>query len=370
MNILIDARMIAWPGIGRYTERLLEHLQSLDEAHTYTVLMLPADKARWRPSNDRFSLVYADIRPYGLAEQTRLPRLLNRLKPDLVHFLHFTAPVAYRGRYVVTIHDLILLRYQNLRGNALRRLKYRSKHVVMRRAIRSAAKRAVFIITDTHFVKDDIIATLGAPITKVKVIPLASDTLIAEAQPITKPHLGSDYLLYVGSFFPYKNIAALIDALKLLVTTRPGLKLILAGKVDSFADRLKNHAASLGVADQVIFTGYVSDGELVWLYQHAAAYVFPSLSEGFGLPGLEAMSQGTPVISSNASCLPEVYADAAHYFNPYSTADMAAKIAEVLDDPKLQQQLRMAGNEHLKDFSWEAMAKRTLELYQQALDRS
>jgi glycosyltransferase involved in cell wall biosynthesis len=369
MNILLDARMIAWPGIGRYTERLLQHLETLDEEHNYIVLMLPADKQRWQATNPRFKAVYADIRPYGLAEQTKLPRLLNRLKPDLVHFLHFTAPLAYRGRFVVTIHDLILLRHQNLRGHALRRASYKSKLKVMRRVMVSAANRAETIITDTQFVKDDIVATLGAPASKVEVIPLASDPLLANAEPITRLNLSDGYLFYVGSFFPYKNIGRLIEALKQLAPTHPNLKLVLAGKLDSFSDRLKDHTQEQGVADHVIFTGYVTNGELVTLYQQAALYVFPSLDEGFGLPGLEAMTQGTPVLAAKASCLPEVYADAAAYCDPSSTDDIARQITTLLADPKKLQALTEAGHKRVKAFSWTKTTQATLAVYRTALSR-
>lgn len=367
MNILIDARMIAWPGIGRYTERLLQQLERQDDEHDYTVLMLPGDKARWRPSKPRFKTVYASIRPYGVAEQTKLPKLLHSLRPDLVHFLHFTAPLAYRGRYIVTIHDLTLLRYQNLRGSSLRRLSYKSKHVVMDRAIRSAARRAEAIITDSQFVKDDIVRTLRVSADKVSVIPLASDPLLAKAESIAKFNLNHDYLLYVGSFFPFKNLGRLINALELLSPAHPELKLVLVGKLDSFADALKSHANKTGVADRIVFTGYVSDGELVSLYQGASLYVFPSLAEGFGLPGLEAMTQGTPVLAARASCLPEVYGQAAAYFDPNDTDDMAHQIEALLANPKRLQELTTAGHKRVRDFSWSRTAEQTLEVYQRAL---
>jgi glycosyltransferase involved in cell wall biosynthesis len=367
MKILIDARMIAWPGIGRYTERLLQQLESINDTDTYAVLMLPKDRARWQPKTARFSVVYANIRPYGFAEQTRLPALLYRLNPDLVHFLHFTAPIAYRGRYVVTIHDLILMRYQNLRGSTLRKSVYKAKLQVMNHAISSAAKRAETVITDTQFVKDDIIANLKIPPAKITVISLASEALMAKAEPITRFSLGNDFIFYVGSFFPYKNIGRLIDALKELLPTHPKLRLVLAGKLDSFSDALKKHAKELGVADKIIFTGFVSNGELVSFYQAASVYTFPSLAEGFGLPGLEAMSYGLPVVSSNATCLPEVYGDAAVYFNPLDVNDMAAKISEVLDNKSLREDLRRRGLARVKDFSWERMAKETLEVYKKAL---
>jgi glycosyltransferase involved in cell wall biosynthesis len=118
----------------------------------------------------------------------------------------------------------------------------------------------------------------------------------------------------------------------------------------------------------VIFTGYVSEGRLRWLYEHAAAYVFPSLSEGFGLPPLEAMIHGAPVVSSNATCLPEIYGDAAHYFDPTDVSDMAKKIDDVLSNPKLREELVEKGKIQVKKYSWKRMTEQTLDVYKKVLE--
>jgi glycosyltransferase involved in cell wall biosynthesis len=145
-------------------------------------------------------------------------------------------------------------------------------------------------------------------------------------------------------------------------------KLVLVGKKDYFYSQLEKRSKNKHISN-VIFTGFVSDGQLEWLYQNASLYVFPSLSEGFGLPGLEAMSYGTPVASSNATCLPEVYGDAAVYFDPTSVDDMARVISDTLNDKELLAKLRKAGPEHAKKFSWEKMARETLDVYEKALKR-
>jgi glycosyltransferase involved in cell wall biosynthesis len=367
MKIIIDARMIRWPGIGRYTEKLLHYLEGINDENSYVVLMLPSDVNTWQPTNHRFKVVYANIRPYGLSEQIKLPRLLKRLKPDLVHFPHFTVPLAFRGKYVVTIHDLILMRYQNLRGGLIHRSKYRFKQVVMGFALRSAARRANVIITDSQFIKDDIVTTLSVDAKKITVIPLAAELALPCSELRDHFHIKDPYILYVGSFFPYKNIRRLIDAFKLLAPQQPDLRLVLVGKVDSFADVLRQHAVDQGIAGRIVFVDYVANDQLAWFYQHARAYVFPSLSEGFGLPGLEAMAQGTPVLAARASCLPEVFADAAHYFDPLDSGDMVAKIGEVLNSPKLREQLSAAGAERVKDFSWQRTAEQTHAVYRKSV---
>ncbi|HUD08373.1 MAG TPA: glycosyltransferase family 1 protein, partial [Candidatus Saccharimonadales bacterium] len=168
--------------------------------------------------------------------------------------------------------------------------------------------------------------------------------------------------MYVGRPQPHKNLERLIDAFSGLHTAYPNLKLVLVGKTDVLYERLKAHVKNTG-CQNVIFTGFVSDGQLRWLYEHCALYVFPSLSEGFGLPGLEAMAAGVPVVSSKATCLPEIYGLAARYFDPYDTSDITRSMQEVLSNQQLQQKLIAAGKQRVAEFSWQKMAKQTLDIY-------
>lgn len=144
--------------------------------------------------------------------------------------------------------------------------------------------------------------------------------------------------------------------------------LVLAGKLDKNYRHIERKVTNRRMADSVVFTDFVAEGELKWLYQNTAAYIFPSLSEGFGLPGLEAMVHGAPVVSSNATCLPEVYGDAAHYFNPISVNDMAIKISEVISSAGLRSQLIRKGRLQAAKFSWGKMAARTLAIYGKTLN--
>jgi glycosyltransferase involved in cell wall biosynthesis len=144
------------------------------------------------------------------------------------------------------------------------------------------------------------------------------------------------------------------------------LKLVLAGKSDPNYKRIKQSVSDRDIKN-VIFTGFISEGSLRWLYEHCAAYIFPSLSEGFGLPGLEAMVHGAPVVSSRATCLPEVYGDAAHYFNPLDVDDIVKAVNDVLTDEKLRQRLIAAGLVQAKKYSWQRMAEQTLAVYGKSL---
>ena len=171
------------------------------------------------------------------------------------------------------------------------------------------------------------------------------------------------YLLYVGNAFPHKNLKRLIRAFKVILASKPSLKLILVGKVDDFYKLFQILCKELEIEKSVIFAGRVSDKELKRLYQNASIYVFPSFLEGFGLPGLEAMENGLPVISSDSSCLPEIYGDAALYFNPQNTEEIVKAILELLNNKDLRDKLVKRGYKRIKKFSWQKCAQETLEIY-------
>ncbi len=175
------------------------------------------------------------------------------------------------------------------------------------------------------------------------------------------------FILYVGNYYPYKNVGRMIEAYAKSDAHARGLKFVIVGGTDYFRQQLDNLVDHLGLNQAVIFAGRVSDEQLAALYQHAELYVFPSLSEGFGLPGLEAMTHGTPVLSSNATCLPEVYGDAAEYFDPLDTTDMQTKLDSLLNDPKRLKELSVAGFSQSSHFSWSQMARLTLAVYKEAL---
>jgi glycosyltransferase involved in cell wall biosynthesis len=171
--------------------------------------------------------------------------------------------------------------------------------------------------------------------------------------------------MYVGRPTPHKNLGRLIDAYVSLKRTYPELKLVLAGKKDSNYRTIEASTKARGI-DGVYFTDFISDGQLKWLYQNCLAYVFPSLSEGFGLPGLEAMLNGAAVVCSNETCLPEIYANAAAYFDPLSVGSMSEAIGKILQNQALRQELIKKGLAKANEYSWEHMAKQTLKLYIEA----
>ena len=364
MKIIIDGRMITWTGIGRYTSELIANLAATDHENQYIILLQQHDFDTWTPPAGNFEKIPVDIVPYSVAEQRQLGSIVKRLQPDLVHFPHFTVPQGYNLPFVVTIHDLTLIDYSTNRSTGpLQKLRYAAKQQAMKVVLKHAIAKSTAIITPTNYVKQQLIERFGVAESKVTVTYEAGELTTTKAVPYEQ--IGDHKLiLYVGNAYPYKNLERLVEAFGLL--GNPDYKLVLVGKRDYFYEQLEALVTKKQIKN-VVFTGYATDGELAWLYQQATAYAFPSLSEGFGLPGLEAMAYGLPVVSSNATCLPEVYGEAAHYFDPLDTRDMAAKLAEVLDDDQLRGRLVKAGTARLKDFSWERMAKQTLEVYTAAV---
>jgi glycosyltransferase involved in cell wall biosynthesis len=326
------------------------------------VLIKPKDLEGWQPHNSNFKPVACKYKEFTFAEQLALKRQIKGLKADLVHFPFPQQPVRYRGRVVTTIHDLTTLRFDNPDKN---KLVFKLKQQVYKYVMKRVARKSVVVLSGSEFVKDDVVKFAGIDPAKVTVTYEAADPITEVAEPLPAL-IGKQYLLYVGRPTPHKNLERLIDAFRSLRAQHPELMLVLAGKKDANYQRIEtmvNREAIKGV----VFTDFVSEGRLRWLYENCAAYVFPSLSEGFGLPGLEAMIQGAPVVSSNATCLPEIYGEAAHYFDPLDTQAMADAINEVLTDKNLRSGLVEKGRAQVAKYSWQKLAEQTLAVYSTAL---
>lgn len=366
MKIAIDARIIS-TSTGRYVERLLDYLQSIDEKNQYIVLLLKKDSDAWTPRAKNFKKDIADYPIYSLREQINFAFFLYRGDFDLVHFTMPQHPLLYIRKHIVTVHDLTLLNYINKRRQGFVKDTYKNifKPLIFKAFMSVSVIKATQIITPSNYTKNMIIRRFGTYSKKIAVTYESADRLSTESMPI-KRLAGRQFILAVGNAFPYKNLQRLIDACQNDELNK--YTLVLVGKEDYFYTELKRRASKRKIQN-IYFTGYVTDGELEWLYQNASLYIFPSLSEGFGLPGLEAMSYGAPVVSSNATCLPEVYGDAAVYFDPTSSDDMAQVILDTLNNKELLQKLREDGPKHAKKFSWHKMAEQTLEVYEKALRR-
>lgn len=359
-NIAIDARVIN-SSTGTYIERLLHYLQEVDKVNKYTILVRKKDKDFWKPTAENFSVKVADFDNYSLGEQIGFKRFLDKLKPDLVHFCMPQQPILYRGLHVTTIHDLTLLKTYNSDKNWL---VFHLKQLVGRFVFKRVIKTSRYIITISKFSKNEILRFGSIPADEVAVTPLSADINHEKTAPYE--HGFKKFILYVGQQSDYKNIRRLGDAHQKLLASHPDLGLILVGSLNASAKNNQKYFNDKGYKN-ILFTGFLPDPQRDWLYQNAAAYVFPSLFEGFGLPGLEAMGYGAPVVSSDATCLPEVYGNAAMYFNPRDTDDMARAIDEVISNEKLRAKLVAKGHRQLEKYSWKQTATQTHSVYIDAL---
>jgi glycosyltransferase involved in cell wall biosynthesis len=362
-KIVIDARELR-TSTGRYVERLLNYLQEVDTdlSHRYVVLLKPKDMEGWNPKSKRFTKVACKYKEFTFGEQLGFAWQLYKLNANLVHFPMVQQPILYQRKVVTTMQDLTTLRFANPAKN---RIIFRFKQRVYHWVNMIAARKSKVIITPTEFVKLDVAKYTHTNSRKIVVTYEAGDSIEASAEPIDELQ-DKQFIMYVGRPTPHKNLERLIDAFALLKEKHPELHLVLAGKTDKLFKRHASTVEKLGLQD-VHFTGFISDGQLRWLYEHCAAYVFPSLSEGFGLPGLEAMSHKAPVVASNATCLPEVYGDAAHYFDPYDTDAMVKAINDVLTKSELRKNLIKTGTRQVGKYSWKRMAEQTLAAYNSVL---
>ncbi len=368
-RIGIDARFYGsvGKGLGRYTQKLIEHLEKIDSENQYFVFLRRENFDEYVPSKSNFQKVLADYQWYSFSEQLFFPKLLNSYKLDLMHFPHFNVPILYFRKFVITIHDLILLHFPTKRASTLAPIFYWLKFCAYKLVIWSAIIRSQKIIAVSEFTKKDILSQYSIVEKKIVITyeacekslqkNLSSSEKILKKYGIMKP-----YLLYVGNAYPHKNLERLVLAFAQVLSKSQHLHLVLVGKEDYFYARLRAQVEKQKIAN-VIFPGFVSDQDLDAVYGQALLYVFPSLYEGFGLPPLEAMEQGVPVLCSDATCLPEVLGQAAFFINASEETAITEAILQVAGDENLRKDLISRGHKQVERYSWDKMAGETLNIY-------
>ncbi|MFH1582690.1 MAG: glycosyltransferase family 1 protein [Candidatus Falkowbacteria bacterium] len=372
-RIGIDARFYGplGKGLGRYTQEVADNIIKLDKNDEYVIFLRQENFNDFKCDRLRVKKVLVNIKWYGLAEQIIFPFYIWRERLDLMHFPHFNVPIFCPVKFIVTIHDLILIKFPTLRATTLGPIIYKIKNLAYKIVILLAVKRAKKVLAVSQFTKNDLVKQFKINPDKIIVTyegvaePANADEFIDAGAVLNKYSISQPYLLYVGNAYPHKNLEGLIKVYAEINKIKPELKLVLVGKEDYFYSRLKQYAKNF--SDSVIFPGYVSDSELKTLYSGATLYVFPSFYEGFGLPPLEAMAHGLVAVSSNKTCLPEILGDAVLYFNPDDETDMKNKIELALTDEKLREGLRSRGYEQAKKYSWRDCAGKTLEVYKNCL---
>ncbi len=366
MRIAIDARKLHDYGIGTYVRNLVHWLSKLDDDHTYILLCRPDDEEALRALGPRFQPLPERARNYSVREQVAVPLALARARADLFHAPHYVVSPLTRCPFVVTIHDCIHLRFPQYLPNRVA-VRY------ARSMMSSSARRSRRILTVSQASKQDIQHYLHVPAEKVEVIYNALDERLATppteseiARVRQRYQLEAPFILYTGNIKPHKNLDRLIEAYAIM--RRQGVvdaRLLIIGDEVSKYPNLRRLVHRHQLDRHVRFLGFVSDEMLAILYRLATVFVFPSLYEGFGLPPLEAMAAGTPVITSSISSLPEVVGDAALLIDPHDAGALATAMAQVISDPRLRTDLVARGHERVKAFSWQRSVTRTRDVYEE-----
>jgi glycosyltransferase involved in cell wall biosynthesis len=371
-------------GSGQYLRHLLRQFAATDDhGYRYTLFLNPAQPGHAPPlalPPQRFEKMALSTPFDGWNEnltklwfeQVAVPCAAQRLGLRLLHVPYWGSPLRPAMSTVVTIHDVIPLLLPMYRGGILGR--------VYTRLVAVAARRADFILTDSAASQQDILRHLGIPACRVRPVLLAPDarfrpvtdstTLIALRQ---RYNLPDRYLLYLGGFDQRKNVPLVLRAFARFRERRSEARLVIAGRLpeedSAFFPDPQRVARTLNLGEAVQFVGQVPDDEKPALYTGAIAFVFPSRYEGFGLPPLEAMACGTPVVGSTAASLPEVIGDGGLLVPPDDVAALAEAMSHLWSDAKLRAILSQRGLAHAASFCWARTARKTLEVYEQAVSR-
>lgn len=407
MKIVIDCRFwgLEHAGLGRYVSNLVKNIIKIDKKNKYILL---ATKKRYPEISSllpKVKVIPVEVKHYSFKEQIAIPLILKKMKYDLVHFPHFNVPIftALRKPMILTIHDLIKDESRGLEMTTRHPAIYFAKYLGYKLTMSQALKRAERIIVPSNWVKKRLVRKYKAPKDKVSVIyegvenkfkvpwppwppwPLAGRLAgrppgrqsskfkdIAQNLKILKKYkIRKPYFIYVGSAYPHKNLRSLIFAVKLINqlainNQQSTINLVIVSSRDVFWQRLKKQIVQARAEEYINLAGFIPDDELKVLYTQAIAFMTPSLMEGFGLPGIEAMVSGCPVIASKRAALPEIYGQAAFYFDPENLEDIKNKMVEVLELPvNKRKAVIQKGIKQANKYSWQKCALKTLKIYEE-----
>jgi glycosyltransferase involved in cell wall biosynthesis len=368
MRIGLDATAIPLnrAGAGNYIFNLMAGLARIDAENQYFIFSKPEHIKEWKITQPNFLFLScaSGYRPLRLAwEQCVLPMMVRQHKIDLLHSPHYTMPLLCPCRSVVTFCDMIFFLHPEVHSL--------SKRIFFRAMMSASSRRADAIIAISESTARDVRDLLRVAPDKVHAIPLAAGSNyrpIADRNAVNRVCRqyglqAGEYVLFIGVLEPRKNIPVLLHAYRELANRGIRQKLAIVGKKGWMFDEIFSTVQTLKIEDKVVFTGYVPEKDLPALYNGACLFVYPSLYEGFGLPVLEAMSCGTPVVTSNVSSMPEIVGDAGILVDPHDVHQLTEGLIKVISDDNLGRSLRQRGLERAAHFSWERTARETLQVY-------
>ncbi len=362
MRIGIDARLAgtANAGIGRYIEELLRALLATDAKHEWVIFLEKKSQLPWLIASSKVKLVIAPIRHYTLREQLAMPGIFAAQHLDVLHVPHFNVPMLYRKKFVVTIHDLLWHEMRDPRATTLSPSMYMVKYHAYRIVAEHAIKNAVDVIVPSQHVKKIVEEFPHRHISVV--LDGVTPTFLQGKSAALKQPLPTEFIMCVGSLYPHKNLTIVLDALRDL----PQLHLVLVSGRSIFTNEFLEQVEQRSLRSRVHLLGHLSDEEIVGLYKKTLALVFPSLSEGFGLPGIEAMAAGAPVIASDIPVFREIYRDGAQYFDPHSSKSLVDTIMTMQQNAKHRASLQQKGTEVAATYTWQKAATQMLSIYEHA----
>lgn len=359
MKIGIDARMADWTGVGRYVIGLLKHFREIDNVNQYLIFTYP-DLVGLVPEASNYRIVFATKPILSVGGFLEIGRLANRHGLDLFHAPLYTVPVNLKAKLAVSLHDLTPFEYPSSEPG----LPGRRIFVFLNRY---AVKKSDMILTDSRYSAGRIEHYFPAAKDRIRVVYLGIEKrFYRPADPGDRGEVADKnkpYILSIGSDKYHKNVSALVEAYAKFCEENDEYKLLLIGdpeKMPRLAARIKN----AGLGNRVVFTGEVDDELLIYLYRNASLFVFPSVLEGFGLPPLEAMAAGAPVVCSNRTSLPEVCGEGALLAEPTGEGLYSA-MKQVLNDVELASSLEFRGKNQASKYLWDETAKKTLQLYRE-----
>jgi len=356
-TIGIDARLYFQTGVGTYLRNFLHYFErEPGNGFRYRVYIMEKDAGKIRLPNPSFELVPVPYLWHSLAEQTGYLSRLMADNNDLMHFTYFGYPVLYKRPFLATVHDVTPLTFKTGKASTRGGLRYAIKHLGFRHVLSTQVRNARFIITPSRAVKDQLGELYGEK-TASKVIPLHLGVGYELTQAKSNEKLGElygeDFFIYVGNFYPHKNITRLIDAYRLAGI---GGNLILIGPHDFFTETISRAVYAAGLDGKVRFHHDASFEDLVYFYSHARALIHPSLSEGFGLPVIEAAHFGCQVIASDIPVFRELLGRSYRSFDPYDTKDIARAIQGFVKNPSTHDMRKVASMYSFRDLAIETRA--------------
>ena len=378
MRIGIEAQRLFRPhkhGMDRVVLELIKNLQRIDKVNEYFIFVKPDQDRDVLKNTDNFKIIEVPGSPYPIWEQFQLPKFVKQYRCDLLHCTSNTAPLKLQSKMITTLHDIIF-REENILKQLLSSASWYQKigNLYRRFLVKGVVKKSEHLITVSNFENQNIKKAFKLKKQKVTTVHNSANQEFnirfneGQKEAVrSRYQLPKDFLFHIGNKDPRKNTKRVLDAYyELKLTQCSSIKLVIAGINEDVLDSMLEEMSVPSVLKRdIILTGYIADEDLPIIYNLAEVFLFPSLREGFGIPILEAMACGTPVVTSNTSSMPEVAGESALLINPHNTIELTQAMVKLLSEEDFRNTLIKRGLKQCRTFSWDQSAKEVLKIYKQ-----